>query len=122
MSVAPYRQRIQHAVTLAVQAMENNDTALFPIAIERLRGLLTGVLSPVHFDFMDKPSFIDFLLKKLEIKSRSSLAKEIGVCRQAVSAWQVSERIPLTGMKKLRARFGAERIDLLVKEYEEASS
>jgi len=62
------------------------------------------------------------LLKKLEVKNNSELAKQLNVTRQTTSIWETRNRIPSTGMQKLRARFGAERIDLLVKEYEEASS
>jgi len=124
-NAGPYKQRVKQAASLAIYAMENNDAALFPLAIERLRGVTTGMglpgmLAPAQLDYTDKPSFLEFLLKKLEVKNNSELAKQLNVSRQAVSIWETRQRIPSTGMEKLRARFGAERIDLLVKEYEEA--
>jgi len=122
-----YKDRVKQAASLAIYAMENNDAALFPLAVDRLRGVMTGMglpsmFTPAQLDYTDKPSFLEFLLKKLEVKNNSELAKQLNVTRQAVSIWETRQRIPSTGMQKLRARFGAERIDLLVKEYEEASS
>jgi len=119
----PYKDRVKQAASLAIYAMENNDAALFPLAVERLRGVMTGMglpsmLAPAHFDYTDKPSFLEFLVFQLGLKNNSELAKQLNVSRQTISIWETRKRIPSTGMQKLRTRFGAERIDLLITEYE----